>query len=86
MIRTRSPYSMVQTVAWQAACLIGLSVTMGMAAAVIANGTNFADFTSRTVVVEKNEQRRVLGDGRVMNSAAALKLEEPHKTDRRLEK
>lgn len=77
MIPVRSPFLRIQTVAWQAACLVGLGLTLGMTAAAIAEPIEVTDIAGRTVTVEKDVQRVILGEGRMMYSVAVLDREEP---------
>ncbi|MEL6964768.1 MAG: ABC transporter substrate-binding protein [Pseudomonadota bacterium] len=79
MVQVRSPFRRIETVAWQAACLVALGLTLGAAATAIAEPIEVTDIAGRKVSVEKDVQRVILGEGRMMYSVAVLDREEPFK-------
>ncbi len=79
MVQVRSPFRRIETVAWQAACLVALGLTLGAAATAIAEPIEVTDIAGRKVSVEKDVQRVILGEGRMMYSIAVLDREEPFK-------
>lgn len=75
MLEFNGPIAAQRSTNWRFACLLGLG--MAMTTAVSAEPIEVTDIAGRTVTVEQDVQRVILGEGRMMYSVALLDQEEP---------